>query len=204
MPRFREIARRVWLGAISNRAHQLVLVVSALIFSWLAMQAVHEAGHVLHAWASGGTVTRVLLDPLEISRTNVSPNPHPQFVAWGGPIWGAVLPACAWFGLRAASFPRAWLARFFAGFCLVANGAYLLGGSLYPVGDADVLLREGAPRWTLAACGIVAAAAGLWLWNGIGVHFGLTRGAPAIDKRAAWGTALAAAIVAAAEWLSVE
>ena len=192
------------MGAISNRAHQFVLIASTLLFSWLAMQAVHELGHVLHAWASGGTVIKVLLDPLEISRTDVSPNPHPQFVAWGGPIWGALLPACVWFGLHAARFSRAWLARFFAGFCLVANGAYLLGGSLYPVGDADVLLREGAPRWALAACGIAAAAAGLWLWNGIGAHFGLSRDAPAIDKRAAWGTALAAAIMVAAEWLSRE
>src|SRR5215472_11635577 len=80
-----------------NRVHQFVLIASTLLFSWLAMQAVHELGHVLHAWASGGTVTKVLLVPLEISRTDVSPNPHPQFVAWGGPIWGALLPACVWF-----------------------------------------------------------------------------------------------------------
>lgn len=196
------IHSRFLTGPELHRVHQFVLIASLLVFSWLAMQAVHELGHVLHAWASGGTVTRVLLDPLEISRTDVAPNPHPQFVAWGGPIWGALLPAAAWFALHAARLSRAWLARFFAGFCLIANGAYLLGGSIFPAGDAEVLLREGAPRWALAAFGIASAGAGLWLWNGSGAHFGLARSSPAIDKKAAWGAALAAAALAIAEWVA--
>lgn len=182
-----------------NRAHQALLVASTLIFSWLAMQAVHESGHVLHALFSGGTVTKVLLHPLEISRTDVSPNPHPQFVAWGGPIWGAVLPVIAWGGVQWAKTRRAWLIRCFAGFCLVANGAYLSGGSIFPVGDADVLLREGAPRWALAAFGIVAAGAGLSLWNGLGPYFGLSRSSPEIDRKAAWGMGVAAAILTISE-----
>ena len=181
--------------------HRLVLVTSTLVFSWLGMQAVHELGHVLHAWMTGGKVTRVLLDPLEISRTDVAPNPHPQFVAWGGPIWGSVLPALLWSALRAARFRRAWLARFFAGFCLVANGAYLLGGSLWPAGDAEVLVREGAPRWALAGFGITATAAGLCLWNGLGQYFGLGRNRKPVDKAAAWLVATAAIVVAGAERL---
>lgn len=35
----------------------------------LVMQALHEAGHVIHAWLSGATVERVELHPLELSRT---------------------------------------------------------------------------------------------------------------------------------------
>lgn len=61
-----------------SRILQAILIVSAFGLSWLAMMAVHELGHVLHAVASGGTVVGVVLNPLEISRTDVSPNPHPQ------------------------------------------------------------------------------------------------------------------------------
>jgi hypothetical protein len=85
------------------------------------MMAVHEFGHVLNAWLSGGTVVNVVLHPLTISRTEVEPNPRPLFVAWGGPLWGSVLPLAAWLAVRRSRF--AFLAAFFAGFCLVESDA---------------------------------------------------------------------------------
>src|SRR5215471_11271445 len=116
----------------ANRILQLQLLASTVVFSWLAMQAVHEFGHVVHAWTSGGRVERIVLHPLEISRTDVAPNPHPQFVAWGGPVWGSLIPLGIHGLLQWRGWTRAWLSAFFAGFCLTANGAYLLGGSLFP------------------------------------------------------------------------
>jgi len=159
------------------------------------MQAVHEFGHVLHAWTSGGSVTAVILHPLEISRTDVSPDPHPQFVAWGGPLWGCLIPLAIFAFVRRTKWLRAWLAAFFAGFCLIANGGYLLGGSLFPVGDAERLLNTGAPRIVLTACGALALAGGLYLWNGLGMHFGLGKEAMPIDKPAAWTLATLTAIL---------
>jgi hypothetical protein len=170
-----------------NRRYQFQLIAATCAFSWLVMQAVHEFGHVIHAWLSGGHVERVVLHPLEISRTDVFPNPHPQFVAWGGPIWGSLIPSGIHGLLSRCRWLRDWLSAFFAGFCLIANGAYLLGGSLFPVGDAQTLLNSGALRWTLVAFGIVGLASGLGLWNGLGNHFGLGKPASNIDKSAAWG-----------------
>jgi hypothetical protein len=175
------------------RLSQIQLIVATLLFSWLAMQAVHEWGHMLHAWMSGGTVTAVLLHPLEISRTDVSPNPHPQFVAWGGPLWGCLIPHALYALVRWRNWSRTWLAAFFAGFCLIANGAYLLGGGLFPVGDAADLLRHGAPRAALFIFGVAAIASGLYLWNGLGKHFGLGINATATDGKAAW--AMSGAVV---------
>jgi hypothetical protein len=174
-----------------NRVNQVVLAVSTLVFSWLGMQVVHEFGHMVHAWTSGGRVRLVVLHPLEISRTDVSPNPHPQFVAWGGPVWGSVIPVAIYGAVRWRTWSRAWLARFFAGFCLIANGGYLLGGCLFPVGDAEVLLSNGAPRMSLATFGVVALASGFALWNGIGRHFGLSRQPIPFDKGATWGMSAA-------------
>ncbi len=68
------------------RTYQMILVASTLSLSWLGMQVVHEAGHVLLAWTSGETVHRVVLHPLTISRTDASHDRHPPLVAWGGPL----------------------------------------------------------------------------------------------------------------------
>src|SRR6202035_1855066 len=95
-----------------------LLILLALYASWEAMMGVHELGHVLHAKFSGGRVTAVHLPALGFSRTDVSPNPSPGFVAWGGPLWGSILPLLLWLSVR-RSCPRVRrLVTFFAGLCL--------------------------------------------------------------------------------------
>jgi hypothetical protein len=69
-------------------------------------------------------------------------------------------------------FPAAYLLRFFAGFCLIANGCYVGAGVLDPVGDARELLRNGAAAWQLGLYGLLTVPAGLYLWHGQGKYFG--------------------------------
>ena len=83
-----------------KRTDQIVLIGAFIGFSWLAMQAVHELGHVLGAVATGGQVTKVVLHPCTISRTDVHPNPHPLLVVWAGPVVGAALPLLAFLVAR--------------------------------------------------------------------------------------------------------
>ncbi len=45
-----------------NRLNQIILIGSFIGFSWLAMQAAHEFGHVLGALATGGKVTAAALE----------------------------------------------------------------------------------------------------------------------------------------------
>src|SRR5262245_57967645 len=111
------------------RRHQAVLIVSTLLGSWLGMQAVHELGHVAGAWVTGGRVERVVLHPLTISRTDLADNPRPLFVVWAGPVVGVVLPVLLWLLAGVARLPGAFVLRFFAGFCLLANGLYIGVGS---------------------------------------------------------------------------
>lgn len=150
-----------------NRIGRLTLLIAGLAASWLLMQAVHELGHVLAAWATGGSVQRVVLNPLTISRTDVSPNPHPLAVVWAGPLVGVVLPAAIAVACRSRR-PLCLIARLFAGFCLIANGLYIGVGSIEGIGDAGDMLRHGSPRWLLIAFGVAAASAGLWLWHSLG------------------------------------
>ena len=44
-----------------KRAAQILLIVTFIAFSWLAMQVVHEMGHVLVARLTGGEVLKVAL-----------------------------------------------------------------------------------------------------------------------------------------------
>ncbi len=197
-----------------KRFHQLLLLGSFLPLCWLGMMLVHEGGHVAGAWATGGTVRKIVLHPLAISRTDVSPNPQPLAVAWLGPLVGVALPLLGWaafnwagllFDLRrrqtdaaSASFvgsPPGFFettlacVRFFAGFCLIANGVYLGVGSWGLIGDAGDLQRNGAPAWTLWLFGGVAVAGGLLLWNGQGAAFGLGKSAGQVNARTAYLTA---------------
>jgi hypothetical protein len=136
--------------------------------SWLAMMATHELGHVLHAAVSGGRVVDISLPLIGFSQTIVHPNPREHFVAWGGPIWGAALPcaACAIVRITRKHVPA--LLRFFAGFCLIANGMYIGVGWLWRAGDTGELLRLGTPPWIMMAFGVAALTGGLWIWHRLG------------------------------------
>ena len=135
---------------------------------WLAMMAVHELGHVLHAWLSGGAVSAVRVPLVGFSITEFSTNPRPHFVAWGGAVCGSVLPVAAWAIFRVRRWRGSKLLQVFAGFCLVANGAYLAIGWVERAGDAADLVRYGSPVWVLVTCGVGAAGAGLYLWHRLG------------------------------------
>jgi hypothetical protein len=174
-----------------HRIPQVALISSTAVLFWIGMMGVHELGHVLGAWCTGGSVVRVVLHPLTISRTDLSLNPSPLFVAWSGPIVGVFLPLCAWVIGNTARFQYSYLLHAFAGFCLIANGSYIAAGSFGRIGDCGDLLRHGAATWQLWLFGGVAIAVGLLLWNGLGSYFGLGASGN-VDRVAAWTCAVAA------------
>jgi hypothetical protein len=172
-----------------RRLHQVVLIASTLTICWLGMMAVHEAGHVLAAWLTGASVVKVVLHPLTISRTDIGANPHPLVVVAGGPLFGVLAPSLAWL---AARVPIWYLFRFFAGFCLIANGAYLGVGSFDAIGDAGDLLRHGASVWQLCLFGIICVPCGFLLWHRLGVHFGFGEARGNVSVPTAYGCLIVA------------
>jgi hypothetical protein len=173
-----------------NRLHQVVLIGSSVLASWFGMQAVHEAGHVLGAWVTGGRLSRVVLHPLTISRTDLSHNPNPLVVVWAGPTIGVIVPLLVWAGAAAARLPGAFVLRFFAGFCLLANGLYIGLGSFDRVGDCGEMLRHGSQCWQLWLFGAVTAPVGLWLWHRQGPGFGLGPAKGQVNRGVAYGALL--------------
>ena len=158
-----------------RRLSQCLLIGSFTAFSWLAMQVAHELGHVIGAWATGGEVVKVVLSPTVLSHTDVAPNPHPLIVVWAGPVVGCLLPLVAFLAAASAACPGIYLFRFFAGFCLVANGVYIAGGSFLNGADPGDMMRCGSPQWSLILFGLIAVPIGLLMWHRQGVHFGLAK-----------------------------
>ena len=186
-----------------DRRFQAILIVSMVGLSWLLMMVLHECGHVLHGWFSGAQLVRVELPPLGFSRTDFAGNPHPLFVAWGGGVWGCLLPLAILAAVRAGAPRYAYLATWFAGFCQIANGAYLAAGSFFrgTADDAGVILQCGGSQWHLLAFGIPAAAAGLYLWNGLGPHFGFGASGGRVDRKTAVAAAVALLVVVGLEFI---
>jgi hypothetical protein len=60
------------------------------------------------------------------------------------------------------------VARFVAGFCLIANGAYISIGSFDRIGDCGEMLQTGTPLWVMLTFGGVTIPLGLYLWHGLG------------------------------------
>src|SRR5437899_8178546 len=154
-----------------NRLYQVMLIGSIVLGSWLGMQAVHESGHVLGARFTGGRVARVVLSPLTISRTDLADNPRPLIVVWAGPAFGAVAPLLLWAIAALVRMRGAFVLRFFAGFCLLANGLYIGVGSFGRIGDCGDMLRHGSAPWHLWLFGAATAPTGLWLWHRQGPSF---------------------------------
>lgn len=145
-----------------------IFLLSLLLLCWQLMVLMHELGHVAGAWLTGGTVTRVVVHPLAVTRTDVAPNPQPAIVVWMGPLLGSLLPLAGYWCARRLRPPVPQLLQFLAGFCLVANGAYIGIGSLSGIGDCGEMLRTGTPRWAMQCSGLLAVLVGLLLWHRLG------------------------------------
>lgn len=164
--------RTFGLESFTSRSQQVILVISFMGFSWLMMQVVHELGHIVFTILPGGQVEKVVLHPLTFSRTDISSNPQPLLQVWGGPIVGIALPIVIW-GI-ASLFRTSYLSffRFFAGFCCIANGAYIGFAPDSPGLDTQVMLSLGSERWLLVIFGVTMIALGLWFFNSTGRIFG--------------------------------
>jgi hypothetical protein len=185
-----------------NRRPQFILIVCMLANCWLAMQVVHEMGHVLGAWWTGGVVSKVVLRPWTFSQTVLASNLDPVTVAWAGPMFGATAPVVLWLFAKIAKCPGVYLLRFFAGFCLIANGAYLGGGALERLGDSGDLQRHGTPLWPLLVFPALTVPAGLWLWHRQGRHFGFGGAGGRVSPRAVWSMTVMLLVLSVLECLA--
>jgi hypothetical protein len=104
---------------------------------------------------------------LPISRTDTANVECPLFVYGASAVFGVVFPVLLWLVVGGLRLKIAYLFRFFAGYCLVGNGAYI-GCDFSVIGptDAGLLIEHGANRLVLILFGVLCVSAGLFLWHG--------------------------------------
>lgn len=166
-----------------------VLVPCVLWASMWLMMASHESGHVIGTLVTGGGIDHLELSPLTFSQTHTSPNPKPLLVVWAGPIVGVLDPLLAWLLVTwlKRRDPSEWrgieaVFTFLAGFCLLANGAYLGLGWIDRVGDTGEMMRLGTPISVMIGVGLACMVGGLALWHRLGPWLGL-KGLSRIDAQ---------------------
>ncbi|HAI10590.1 MAG TPA: hypothetical protein DCM28_02725 [Phycisphaerales bacterium] len=155
--------------------HQLMMLIGLCIANWLAMMLIHELGHILGALVTGGQVNQLIWHPLVLSRTDVLPNPSPLIVVWAGPLLGVILPIIITALTRWLYRPACYIAVFFTGFCLLANGLYLGLGWIDQIGDAGTMQTHGTPIWIMICFGLLCIPSGLYLWHRVSQQVGLSR-----------------------------
>ena len=101
---------------------------------------------------------------------------------------GVVLPFSIWAVFQVCRLPGEYLVKFFAGFCLIANGAYIAFGSFERIGDAGQMIKLGSSIWMLWLFGMSTMPIGLLLWHRLGPHFGLGEAKGQVDKLAAYAS----------------
>jgi hypothetical protein len=69
---------------LRNRLFQALSMGAAVAFGWFAMQAVHESGHVPHAWITGAGLP---------GWSAIIPRAHFPIVVWATPI-DSLMAAC--------------------------------------------------------------------------------------------------------------
>ena len=111
----------------------------------------HELGHALGYWLSGGTVNAIVMEaPLPAG--HVWGSSSSRFMpVWGGIAFGALITPVPLLTARCLSrrSPVRFAAMMVAAFCLAHNGMYLFVGSILPFADASNMISLGAPRWLL-------------------------------------------------------
>jgi hypothetical protein len=98
-----------------------------------------------------------------------------------------------------AKMPGSFVLRFFAGFCLVANGLYISLGSFGRIGDCGEMLRHGSELWHLWLLGLVTVPGGIWLWHGQGAEFGLGKSAKPVSPFNAYSCAAVCLLIMTSE-----
>ena len=93
------------------------------------------------------------------------------------------------------------LCQFFAGFCCIANGAYLGIGAFDGIGDAGDIQRAGSHVSLLILFGVMASAAGFLFWHRLGSPRALFRTSTPTDAWLARGLFATLVLVVVVECL---
>ncbi|GAB5404556.1 MAG: hypothetical protein Aurels2KO_27870 [Aureliella sp.] len=137
-----------------------LFAVPLLGWAWLSCMLIHEFGHVLAAWLTGGRLVLVDVRPFVFSTTLVEPNPMPSVVLWSGFLLGWLIALLAWPLWRVPVHLFGPVVKAWSAYCWLSMGSYLTLAMGERFSDTGLLLKLGWSPITLGCVGAVVAALG--------------------------------------------
>lgn len=142
--------------SVKHRRYKWLQWPVLLAISWVVMTQVHEWGHVIGGYLSGGQLIALDVWPWHLPLSIFEPDPQPLITLWSGLLLGIAVPFMVALVFR---MPEVW---FVSHFCWLANGSYIslawISGDRYL--DTTKLLEHGAPAWSIGLYCLVSIGVG--------------------------------------------
>jgi hypothetical protein len=140
------------------------LLMGALFAAHNIASFLHEAGHVLGAWCTGGDASRIVIHPFSWSYAHAFSFNHEGVVIWAGSVLGSLFGIPITLAVLKWRRPGLLIPLLVGVVACIYNGAYLLLGCLFKLGgDGTVLAAEYAPAAAVAAAGLLMVCIGMRL-----------------------------------------
>lgn len=140
------------------------LLMGALFAAVNIASFLHEAGHILGAWCTGGDVSGIVIHPFSWSYAHAFSINHEGVVIWAGSVLGSLFGIPITLSVLKWRRPGLLIPLLVGVVACIDNGAYLLLGSVFKLGgDGTVLSAEYAPAAAVAAAGLLMVCTGMLL-----------------------------------------
>jgi len=139
-----------------NDVRRVLTLLAGFTIGMHVANFLHELGHALGCWLSGGRVTAIVIQSPMPAGFVDGHAPNPFLTVWGGVAFGSLstlapLAMAHWLRNNTVAL---YLALMTAAFCLGHNALYLVVGGIVPYADAENMIKLGAPQWLLVVLGI--------------------------------------------------
>lgn len=174
----RELSNKLFLHLKKSLPlKQSLLFFGSFVFGHTTQRAIHELGHAIGTWITGGDVYRIYLHPFLPGHCYHSETVHPGITTWAGALFSVCVGMILIIALWRRRAPR--FAPFFAigVFSLLGNGSYFIVGLLSRFGDPWYIVRRlGASAAGPISFGIISIGIGVVVCAlSLGPVFGIGR-----------------------------
>jgi hypothetical protein len=186
-------------------ATRSALIATALLFGSFAFAynvvvVLHEIGHVVGAWLTGGQTHSLVVHPFSTSSVEVNPDPRPLVTHIAGILAPPLVGLALFRGLRPFLSPALLPLLLVPSIAWASSGLYLLVGAALQAGDALVLMQQGVPRTLLFAAGVACVPVSAHLAQRLFPLLGLDRGSPPARRVVVLGGGVGTYLLAIVAW----
>lgn len=142
-----------------------LLLLWSFVFGCNASTVLHELGHAIAYWTTGGTVEGIIIHPFSWSYCIPgSISDYPSFTTWGGVVFGTLMGLLLVMAVWRWRGPYVILVIMTGVVSCIHNGGYLIYDCLTTSdGDATILISYGTSKLLIIAVGLFMMGIGVIL-----------------------------------------